>query len=238
MIIKKELNIKIYFGGILCKSGMFLEIAAFHLSGNLFVRYNKKLNLRNILPSAFVYHIIKIIIHINMQFASPTILVATEKLAPQAIKDLERYLLQNTKFPTCFVHRNEFSIFSNTNKMTPTKFQKVMIERLNSIYEVNAYKKGNNKNTIYAKNFPIAFLSYDNNYYNLHCKSILNYDSKPMLPYKKADFTDDNVQNDFNFELIEMFNDMFLKKELWSQNTYQVNQWFLEQHGILPKSAY
>ncbi len=170
-----------------------------------------------------------------MQFPYPAILIATEKLSQQSIISLEQYLLQNTKFPTCFAHRNEFSIFLNTNKMTPTKFQKVMIERFNSVYEVGAYKKNNNKHTIYAKNFPIAFLSYDNNYCNLHCKCITNYNSKPMVPYKKFDFDNDNVQNDFNFNLIEMFNDMFLKKEMWCQNAHQVNQWFLEQHGILAK---
>jgi hypothetical protein len=174
-----------------------------------------------------------------MQFTSPTILIATEKLSPIAIYNLERYLLQNVKFPTCFAYKNEFSIFSNTKKMTPTKFQKTIIECLNSAYEVDAYKKNNNKNTIYVKHLPVAFLSYNNIYCNLHCKSIINYDSKPMFPYKKFDFTDNNINNDFNFQMIESFNfqmiqsfnfqmiqsfnDIFLKKEILCENTYQVN---------------
>lgn len=162
-----------------------------------------------------------------MQFTSPTILIATEKLSPKALYDLERYLLQNVKSPTCFAYKNEFSIFSNTKYITPTKFQNTIIECLNSVYEVNSYKKNNNKNTIYAKNLPIAFLSYNNIYYNLHCKSIINYDSKPMFQYKKLDF-----------QMIQSFNDIFLKKEIWCENTYQVNKWFLEQQGITSKNIY
>ena len=166
-----------------------------------------------------------------MQFTSPTIFLATEKLSPQAVVSFEKFLLQNSNFPVCFANDiySEFSIIANVNKITPTKFQKEMIECLNSSFQIETYKKNNNKYIIYSKNSPIATLSYNYDFGNLHCKSIIDYDSKSIKEYKAKYLGYDNTKENFNYDMIEMFNRLFLKKKFWCQNVYHVNESFLEK---------
>jgi hypothetical protein len=168
-----------------------------------------------------------------MQFTSPTIFLATEKLAQNKIFSFEKYLLQNAKFPFCFANYNEFSIFCNSQNMTPTKFQKEIIKQLNSCYYLDAYSKKNNKHIIYSQSFPIAHLYFNSNFENMQYKLIVDYNSKSKNTRQYKD--DASKYYDINFKFIEMFNDLFLKKEFWCQNVYQVNDLFLQEKNIFLK---